>query len=60
MLLKLRIINNNKQIISINGDDFSTGDSTKRSGVGIAYKNQIANFVYFDVDARRFAPRDSP
>jgi len=28
--------------------------------VGIAYKNQIANFVYFDVDARRFAPRDSP
>ena len=39
---------------------FSTGDSTKRSEVGIAYKNQIANFVYFDVDARRFAPRDSP
>ena len=59
MLLKLRIINNNKQIIAINGDDFSTGDSTKRSGVGIAYKNQIANFIYFDVDARRFAPRDS-
>jgi len=28
--------------------------------VGIAYKNQIANFADFDVDARRFAPRDSP
>lgn len=60
MLLKLRIINNNKQIISYKWYDFSTGDSTKRSGVGIAYKNQIANFVYFGVDARRFAPRDSP
>lgn len=60
MLLKLRIINNNKQIISINGDDSSTGDSTERSEVGIAYKNQIVNFANFDVDARRFAPRDSP
>lgn len=27
---------------------------------GIAYKNQIVNFANFDVDARRFAPRDSP
>lgn len=39
---------------------FSTGDSTERSGVGIVYKNQIVNFANFDVDARRFAPRDSP
>lgn len=38
----------------------STGDSTERSGVGIAYKNQIVNLANFDVDARRFAPRDSP
>lgn len=46
--------------MSINGNDCSTGDSTERSGVGIAYKNQIVNFANFDVDARRFAPRDSP
>lgn len=36
------------------------GDSTERSGVDIAYENQVVNFANFDVDARRFAPRDSP